>query len=160
MPTRVSRHVPTKRRRRFFGRTVATIVLGILLFHEEPSVAAGEGFRVIVDAKSPITVAERSFVASVFLKRASRWEDGRSVHPADLHPNAAARQTFSQQVLKRSVKAVRSYWQQRIFSGREVPPLELASDEAMVQYVATHLGAIGYVSPNAKLENVKVLALK
>ena len=46
------------------------------------------------------------------------------IRPVDLRPNAATRRLFSERMLRRSVAAVRSYWQQRIFSGRGVPPPE------------------------------------
>jgi hypothetical protein len=70
------------------------------------------------------------------------------------------RKRFSEAVLKRSVGAVRSYWQQRIFSGRDVPPPEVDSDEAVMAYVARYPGAIGYVSGTTKLVGVKELALR
>ena len=55
---------------------------------------------------------------------------------------------------------MRSYWQQRIFSGRGVPPPELESDEAIVAYVLKHRGAVAYVSPNAKLGEAKPIAVR
>jgi hypothetical protein len=58
------------------------------------------------------------------------------------------------------VGAVRSYWQQRIFSGRDVPPPELDSDEAVVAFVARSPGGIGYVSAATKLSGVRELALR
>jgi hypothetical protein len=55
---------------------------------------------------------------------------------------------------------VRSYWQQLIFSGRDVPPPELDSDADVVKYVSKHAGAIGYVSGNGDLAGVKVVIVK
>ena len=52
---------------------------------------------------------------------------------------------------RRSPAAVRNYWQQRIFTGRGVPPPELASEEAVIKYVTDHPNAIGYVSGAAPL---------
>ena len=49
-------------------------------------------------------------------------------------------------MLKRSVAAVRSYWQQRIFSGRDVPPPEVDTENQVIKYVAGDPGALGYVS--------------
>ena len=56
--------------------------------------------------------------------------------------------------------AISSYWAQRIFSGRDVPPPELDSDEAVIEYVLKNRGAVGYVSPSAKLERAKVLPIR
>jgi ABC-type phosphate transport system substrate-binding protein len=108
-------------------------------------------FRVIVNRANPQSSASRDFLADAFLKRVTHWEGGETIHPVDQRPSASVRKSFSESVLKRSVAAVRSFWQQRIFSGRDVPPPELESDEAVLAYVAEHPGALGYVSGGAKL---------
>jgi hypothetical protein len=63
-------------------------------------------------------------------------------------------------MLGRPVAAVRSYWQQQIFSGRGIPPPELDGDQAVVKFVLQNEGAIGYVSGNAELGAAKVLAVR
>ena len=45
----------------------------------------------------------------------------------------------------------------RRITGRELPPPELDSDEAVVGYVLKHRGSLGYVSGSAKLERAKVV---
>jgi hypothetical protein len=75
----------------------------------------------------------------------------------DLAPDAAARARFSQEVLSRSVASMRNYWQQRIFSGQGLPPPELRDDEAVVSYVITHPGAIGYVAAGTPLNGAASL---
>jgi hypothetical protein len=119
-------------------------------------------FVVIVNAHNPLKSADRAFVADAFLKKTSRWSTGEALHPGDLRASAAARHAFSSSVLQRSVAAVRSYWQQCIFSGRDVPPPELDSDEAMLHFVAKYSGAVGYVSATAKLDgsNTKAIVVR
>ena len=78
----------------------------------------------------------------------------------DLHGDATARQKFARDVLRRSLAAVRSYWQQLIFSGRNIPPPELESDAAVIAYVLKYPGAIGYVSGGANVDAVKVIVVK
>jgi len=70
------------------------------------------------------------------------------------------RRRFSEQVLNRSVTAVRSYWQQIIFSGRDVPPPELGGDAEVLEFVKKHVGAIGYVSGAASTNGAKVIAVR
>ena len=117
-------------------------------------------FRIIVHPENPSASLEREFLADVYLKRVTRWSDGQTVYPVDQHAAATVRQRFSDAVLKRSVTAVKRYWQQRIFSGRELPPPELDSDEAVVSYVLKHRGAIGYVSGMAKVERAKTVTVR
>jgi len=100
------------------------------------------------------------FVADAFLKKVTRFEGGGVIHPVDLPTTSKTRAIFSDQVLKRSVAAVRSYWQQRIFSGRDVPPPEVDSESQVVKYVAGQPGALGYVSDSTELRGVKLIALQ
>lgn len=121
---------------------------------------APQSFMVIVHPDTEAREVTREFVTQAFLKRVTRWPDGQSIRPVDLHGGAHARDAFSSSLLKRSVTAMRSYWQQRIFSGRELPPPELDSDDAVVRYVLANPGAIGYVATGTKLHNAKVLVLR
>jgi ABC-type phosphate transport system substrate-binding protein len=116
-------------------------------------------FVLIVNGKNPQKSASRSFVADAFLKKVTRWDDDDTIHPVDQKPSASVRKSFSKSVLKRSVAAVRNYWQQKIFAGRGVPPPELDSDEAVVAYVEKHTGAIGYVTPSTKLGSTRPLGI-
>jgi hypothetical protein len=117
-------------------------------------------FRVIVHPSNALKAADRTFVANAFLKKVTRWSEGEVIRAVDLRADNPARRRFTEEVLKRSVGAVRSYWQQRIFSGRDVPPPELDSDEGVVAFVAKYPAAVGYVSGAAKLVGVRELAIR
>jgi ABC-type phosphate transport system substrate-binding protein len=124
---------------------------------------AAEGrpaYRVIINPANTITRAERSFVADVFLKKVSRWPGGVVARPVDQAASSDLREKFSQQVLGRSVGAIKSYWQQLIFSGRDTPPAEVDNDAAVIAFILKHPGGIGYVSGAADLSGVKVLAVE
>ncbi len=129
--------------------------LGRALAEEE-----AQSFVVIVNAQSGESSATREFLTGAFLKQATRWPGGEQLRPVDLRPDSATRSRFSEVVLRRSVSAVRNYWQQRIFTGRGVPPPEVESDAAVLQYVRLHPGSVGYVSPQADCREVKVLAIR
>jgi len=141
-----------------FASLCAAAALGFALRSQAQE--AAPDFRVIAHPSRPSSSVERAFLADAFLKKVTRWADGENIRPADLRPNSAARKRFTEVVLKRSVGAVRSYWQQRIFSGRDVPPPELDSDEDVLAFVAKHPGAIGYVSGAAKIQGVRELSIR
>ena len=117
-------------------------------------------FVVIVNPANPAVSAERQFLEDAFLKKVTVWPDGPDIHPADLVPESRVRRKFSEDVLNRSVEAVKAYWQQRIFSGGDVPPPEFGSDEEVVAYVLRHEGGVGYVSGGASLGGAKILAVR
>jgi ABC-type phosphate transport system substrate-binding protein len=117
-------------------------------------------YLVIVNAENPASSAERKFLSDVFLKKTTRWSGGQLIRPVDQNADSAVRRRFSEEVLERSVTAVRSYWQQVIFSGRDVPPPELSGDDTVLEYVKNHAGAVGYVSGGASTAGAKVLSLR
>jgi ABC-type phosphate transport system substrate-binding protein len=116
-------------------------------------------YRVIVHPRNPVHGVDRSLLADAFLKKVTRWSHGEAIRPVDL-TDSAPRRKFSEEVLGRSVAAVRSYWQQQIFSGRGIPPPELDGDQAVVRFVLQNAGAVGYVSGNADVGAAKVLAVR
>jgi ABC-type phosphate transport system substrate-binding protein len=148
-----------RRRRTAFGLVAALLLLAVAIATTGPALAGEPEFRVIVHPGSGPGAADPDFVADIFLKKMTRWPNGESAKPVDLRPDSTVRRRFSETVLKRTVNAVRSYWQQRIFSGRDVPPPELESEDAVVAYVAKTPGAIGYVAGGTKLGGVKELPL-
>ena len=121
---------------------------------------AGPGFQLVVHPDNPTSKAPRQFIANLFLKEVTRWDGGEAARPVDLKPEQATRRRFSESVLNRSVTAVRSYWQQRIFSGRGVPPPELESDQAVIASVTKHRGGVGYVSGTAEIGKAKSIRIE
>jgi ABC-type phosphate transport system substrate-binding protein len=119
---------------------------------------ADAGYAVVVSASNPITSISRDQASKLFLKKAATWQDGRDVVPVDQPEGSPVRDAFTKAVLHKSVAAVKSYWQQQIFSGRGVPPTEKSSDGDVLGFVRTTPNAIGYVSASAPVgPGVKVV---
>lgn len=127
-----------------FRHLAAPTLLALLL---AAPVAAQEDlpFRVIVHADNPVDQLDPRTVARMFLGKQNAWGDGVPVEPVDQERLSATRAAFSQAVHGMAVDAIMSYWQRVIFSGGTVPP-QLEDDLAVLEFVATHRGAIGYVS--------------
>ena len=122
--------------------------------------ASSVSFRVIVNAGNGASALDRKFLADAFLKKTTRWPGGELIRPVDLGTESSTRRRFSEDVLSRSVPAVKSYWQQMIFSGRAVPPPELDSDDEVIRYVTKYAGAVGYISGAVDAPGVKVMAVR
>jgi ABC-type phosphate transport system substrate-binding protein len=131
-----------------------------LVVHAGASAVPPAPYVVVVNASNPATSVGRKFLADAFLKKTTRWDFGEAIRPVDQAPDSPARRRFSEEVVKRSVAAVRNYWQQVIFSGRDVPPPELGSDEEVVKYVLKYPGAIGYVAGGADVRDVKTIVIE
>jgi ABC-type phosphate transport system substrate-binding protein len=137
---------------------LAALVTRRLAFGADARPAAG--WRVIVNLQNPVGGVDRKFLAEAFLKKTTRWPNDELIRPVDLEPDAALRRRFSDDVLKKSVAAVKSYWQQMVFSGRGLPPPELDSEEQIVRFVLKNPGAIGYVSGNTDVAGAKVIPVR
>ena len=117
-------------------------------------------YQVIVHPRNAVASVERKFLEDAFLKKISAWPNDDVIRPADLASDSPVRRVFSHDILNRSVEAVKGYWQQRIFSGRDVPPPEFQRDEDVVQFVLKHEGAVAYVSGTANVDGCKVLGVR
>jgi ABC-type phosphate transport system substrate-binding protein len=122
--------------------------------------SGADGFRVIVNPDNHVGSIDRQFLTDVYLKKATRWPNDEAIRPVDLGPGSPVRRLFSDDILKRSVSAVKSYWQQMVFSGRGVPPPELDSDGEVVKFVLKNRGAIGYVSGSTDVAGAKIVPVR
>lgn len=124
----------------------------------DPHAARASGFVVVVNNQNAVSAMSRAQVSRYFLKKISRWDSGAVAMPVDLPSDSPVRDAFTRRVLAKSVTSVKAYWQQQIFSGRDVPPPEKPSDDAVLEFVQMNPAAIAYVSPDAALpRGVRVL---
>ncbi len=143
-------------------RTTMKLVLALAAFLvATPALSAQQGgYRLIVNAANPVSTLEARDVSRMFRKEITRWKDGSAVAPVDQRTQAPARAAFSQKVHGRSVQMIAEFWRQQIFSGRNVPPVEKASDSEVLDFVRSNPGAIGYVSSSTSLApDVKVVVV-
>ena len=123
-----------------------------------PTRAQDESYRVIVNASNPTSSISRTELARIFLKKRTTWESGRPVVVVDQSERSSTRARFSVAVLGKDVPTMKSYWQQSLFAGRGVPPVEQGGDGQVAAFVAGNESAIGYVSASAALPpGVKVI---
>ena len=122
--------------------------------------AGAQQYRVIVNAANPTSTLSKDDLARVYLKKMSTWKNGTAVTVVDQAPKSPVRAQFSMTVLGRDVPTMKNYWQQSLFSGRGVPPVEQPTEAQVVAFVAANPGAIGYVSTETQLpESVKTVAV-
>jgi ABC-type phosphate transport system substrate-binding protein len=108
------------------------------------------GFVVVVNAANATATLPRSVVAMIFLRRAG-WPSGAPATPVDQVDRSPARVEFTKAVHGKSVSAIKAYWQQKIFSGQDIPPLEKPTDADVLAFVLATPSAIGYVARGTPL---------
>ena len=111
----------------------------------------GPGCVIVVNDANRFYSASAGQVADLFLGKRTNWDNGNHVSPVDQTPASPVREEFSVAILGRPLQAVQAYWRGRVYRKDAVPPPELVSDQAVIDYVRTHADAIGYVSAEAPL---------
>jgi len=143
-----------------FMKPTTALLAGLLALTADPASSPAQDFAVIVNASNPVSTLSKDEVAKLFLKKTIAWQSGQSASPVELPATAKVREAFAREVLNKSVAQVRSYWQQQIFSGRDVPPPEKPNEDEVLAFVRANPNAIGYVSRTANMgRGVKVVPL-
>lgn len=116
-------------------------------------------FKIVVNKDNPVSSLSKNQINKLFLKKTSKWDDGKKVLPADLSNSSKIRANFSKLILGKPVSSIKAYWQQRIFTGRGVPPVEKDNDREVLNYIKANPNAVGYVSASANVKGVKVIEI-
>jgi ABC-type phosphate transport system substrate-binding protein len=107
---------------------------------------AAEPALVLIMAPGALhTVTSRETVALIFNRKKHFWDDGTRIQPVNLSASHPLRRAFSLQIFGHTPEELEDYWRDLYFHG-ELPPYVLASEEAVMRFVAATPGAIGYVS--------------
>lgn len=96
-------------------------------------------------------------LAAIYLRR-RLFIGGQRLQPANLPSAHPLRRFFSQQVLQRAPEALDGHWRDLYFNG-VFPPFVLASEEAVLRFVAATPGALGYVPMCLADRRVTVIAV-
>jgi len=135
--------------------SVAVVVAGVGVTWAQSQLP----FVVIVHPDNSVAGLTRSELSSIFLQERGQWADGTAVEPVDQAGSSELREAFSLEIHNRAAANIRSYWQQQIFSGGKVPPVEVEGDSQVIELVSQRRGAIGYVSAAAELTGVKAVGV-
>ncbi len=67
---------------------------------------------------------------------------------------------FYKNIVKKNSSQLKAYWAKIIFSGKGEPPRVMLNDAAVIEWVASTSGGLGYVDSKSVNETVKVLFKK
>jgi ABC-type phosphate transport system substrate-binding protein len=117
-------------------------------------------YVVVVNDANPNSVLAPAEIARVFQKTVRRWDNGVAIEPVDQSFQSAIRLSFSQEILGRTPGQMQEYWLRETYSGRDVPPPVRPSDTAVLEFIRSSPGGIGYVSASVSLPpGVKALSV-
>ena len=100
---------------------------------------------VITATQAPRLAFDRFTLRNIFLKKIFVDKDGQRLIPVNLPVGSPLRQEFAQEITHLPEAQQDDYWNRQYFQGVS-PPYVLASQDAVVRFVAATPGAIGYVT--------------
>lgn len=132
------------------------VVLTIIILSIFVSLKASAQIVVIVHP-SVDAAPSKSDISRIFLGKSDELSGGIKVEPLNQNTESASRQAFDRDVLGRNTNQIKAYWNKLLFTGNGTPPTEMASDEEIIQAVASNPKAIGYIDAASINDQVKVV---
>jgi ABC-type phosphate transport system substrate-binding protein len=139
--------------------TILSLLVSVLLYLSVPNVwATDRSFAVITAPGVTEHHPTRESISLIFKRKQKYWENGTRIQPVNLPTTHPLRRAFSQNILGQAPEALEDYWREMYFHG-VLPPYVLASEEAVILFVSTTPGAIGYISACVPEHGVDVVLL-
>jgi ABC-type phosphate transport system substrate-binding protein len=136
------------------------IIRLLLLISPMYGVAAGEVVLAVNPSVSAHSVT-RSFARAMFGMRVPQWPNGGDTKIYVLPDNNPLHEAFCKEVLDIFPYQLRTAWDRQVFSGTGQAPVEVESEEDMLEHIAATPGAIGYLNKGkADAKKVKLLPIQ
>jgi hypothetical protein len=139
------------------ARLLAACLLAGILALPVAVCAATQDVAVIMAHDAPATHPDSNRLRNIYLKKVFLDSAGHALIPVNLPPTDPLRKAFLHAILHMDETQTQDYWNRQYFQGVS-PPYVLGSQAAVVQFVATTPGAIGYVRPCFLDARVRVIA--
>lgn len=120
------------------------------------SASASAELVVVANPTVKFNSMPQSQLTRLFLGQSEQFPDGSRAMPLDIAGDQ--RNTFYQQVLKKSPAQLEKYWARMIFTGKEQPPRQVRAKEAKA-LVSETPGAISYLDSSQVDASVKVIVI-
>jgi hypothetical protein len=115
-------------------------------------------FQIVASKDVEVEQISAAELKKIFLLEKST-AGSKHVTPV-VQQGGAAHAAFLKQCIGESDQALRDAYKEAAFTGKAVSPKTVASDAAMIAFLAMSKGAIGYVSADAIPIGVKKIAVK
>lgn len=131
---------------------VLLLIFGILCTAE----GQADELLVIASLQVPDATISIKQLADIYSLKKIYWANKIQVVPVNREVSSTEREKFSRDVFNLSPQALGEYWNRQRFQG-EFPPIIQTSDQAVLGFVRSFPGAIGYINADQEPTGVKVL---
>lgn len=120
---------------------------------------ANAGVAVITHPSVKEIGLSKNKLALIYLGKLKNYSNGKTIKAVDLPKGSKARKKFYASVVKKSESALNRHWSKLKYTGKGKPPKVLDSARAVVKWVASNKGAIGYIDGKYLNKSVKVVLI-
>ncbi len=114
------------------------------------------GLLIIASPQMPDITVSVEQLADIYLLKKVFWADKTYVVPVNREASSPIREKFSAAIFKFSPQELAEHWNRLRFQGK-LPPLTQTSDQAVLGFVRSVPGAIGYIDDSQVPAGVKIL---
>lgn len=133
-------------------KLIRTIVLLGVFFFGCASASFGQDVVMIAHKDIGIESISAKEIKYVFLGKLNKIND-KKIIPITLK-KGPVHENFLDEYIKKNSRQFSTFWKKKLFTGKGKPPKSFKTEEELIKYVASTPGAIGYVSAEAKIEDV------
>ncbi|MEC7452794.1 MAG: phosphate ABC transporter substrate-binding protein [Pseudomonadota bacterium] len=112
------------------------------------------GTAVIINANNNSGI---DTVKKIYLGKVKAFPDGSRAIPLTFEQGNNIRDAFNNNVLGKSESQYSAFWSKLVFTGRGTPPEMIATEDEMLNLVATNPNTIGFVDEGKVDGTVKVV---
>lgn len=139
-------------------RGVMLLIIAVLCFGMSSS-ASGE-VAVIVNSGNSESDVSLGELKSIYFGENKKWGNGSKIVLVDQKSNKELCEKFYKTTTGKSPSALKEIWIKKMLTGEMSPPKAFDSDQAVIKFVASNEGAIGFIDSQSATGSVKVLAIE
>lgn len=129
-------------------------ILGLLVLFSSVSFAD----VVVVVHPQNNQAFDKTSISRLFLGKDKTFANKHIVILIAQSDKSSTTQEFNSKVLGKNAKQLQSHWSRLVFTGKGVPPNEVASDIDVINVIKQNPNAIGYIDAAKVSPDVKVVA--
>lgn len=132
------------------------ILIAVTLFLTTYSVLAE---LVVVVNPANTNAINSKIVQRIFLGKDKKFADGNETIAVNQVADTQIRKDFDKMILGRNSSQVSAYWSKLVFTGKGIPPKEVASDAEVIDLVSKNPSVIGYINKASVTDAVKIVEM-
>jgi ABC-type phosphate transport system substrate-binding protein len=139
---------------------LARVALFLLTIVMTSAYADDQSVTVLIHHEVTTNELTSAQLRRIFSMRQTVWPNGMSIAVFVLPTENPAHQVFCKEILKMFPYQVERIWNKLVYSGMGVKPIEVESEQQMLQKIKDTPGAIGYLPESNDFEHAQQISIK